>query len=202
MMLPMQGMLLFTLSVVFLFQLESQAGVFATVEHPGPGGSAIGLEPEFIIATNSSLGINARYQHGISDLMFATGIIGTGGGPRNFRMGGNLVFDFFPDIEGQPGVGLATQALYYVGTPKNFLEISAIPYLHKAFVGEEKNEIHPYVAFPLGTNFSSDSTYKLFIQAVLGGIFGAGGKLDYIAEIGIGISNSDSYISGGINYHF
>ena len=132
--------------------------------------------------------------------MDVTGIVGTGGGPRYFRIGGNLTFDFVPDIDNQPGVGLAAQAIYYRLTDQGELEATGVPYIHKSFRVEEGAELDPFFAFPIGLGFSSGN-YKVVDTAVIGASFKNTEHFRYIFELGIDVNHTETYFSGGIVYY-
>ena len=185
---------------IILLATTAQAGVFSTPRFVAPGEFAVGLEPELILTNGAGFGANVRYTHGIADLSNATFIVGTGSGPRKFRVGGNLTFDFFPDVDKQPGIGVAFQALYYrLKDDKGQLELTPIPYIHKAFV-TTGGEIEPFIGLPFGWAFS-DGSYKTIAYLSLGSTFKSSEKFRYIIELGVAINNYDSYVSGGIVYY-
>src|SRR5579885_2845546 len=134
----------------------AEAGVFNTPQFVQPGEFALGFEPELTFTNGGGLAGNVRYTQGLSDLNNLNVIIGTGGGPRRFRVGGNVTFDFFPDIDKQPGIGLAVQGLYYRlhinDVDSGQFELTGIPYIHKAFLSNGY-EIQPYFALPFGMSF-------------------------------------------------
>lgn len=177
----------------------AQAGVF-NLPHFITSGFGLGLEPELTLTNGAGVGINARYTQNLNELMNITGIIGTSGGPRGFRAGANTTFDFFPDIEGQPGIGLGVQGMYYrLNTDKGLFEVTAIPYIHKTFLSG-KNEIEPYLAIPLGMGFS-EGRYNAVSSLSVGSMFKNSESLRYIIEFGIAINNTESFISGGVVYY-
>lgn len=191
------------LMVVFAVSLLSQgawgAGVFSTPHFIPPGSSAVGLEPELVLSNGSGFGFNARFTHGVNELNNATLILGTGGGQRRFRAGGNFTFDFFPDIESQPGIGIAVQGMYYRLKTHGQFELTGTPYLHKTFVSEGGNTLEPFLAVPFGMAFASGSYHALSSLAI-GSIFKKSESISYIVELGIAINRTDSYVSGGIVY--
>src|SRR5690606_22997870 len=108
------------------------------------------------LSDGAGLAANLKFAYGLGTLTNATAIIGTGSEPRKFRVGGNLVFDFIPDVENQPGIGVATQGIYYRRTADHGeLVLEVIPYIHKAFRMNGGNEVEPFVAFPFGGAFAS-----------------------------------------------
>src|SRR5205085_819364 len=118
---------------MFLSHPARAAGIFNTPHFTPNGEFALGLEPEVVLTSGAGVGLNARFTLGVTDLDNASIILGWGSGPRQFRGGGNFTFDFFPDIEGQPGIGLATQAIYYRLPSTGVLELTLIPYIHKQY---------------------------------------------------------------------
>jgi hypothetical protein len=146
---------------------------------------------------------NLRYTHGLTDLNNLNVIVGTGGGPRRFRIGGNLTFDFFPDIDKQPGIGIAAQGLYYRlhvnDVDSGQFEVSGIPYIHKAFQASGY-EIQPFFGIPFGMGFSGGE-YQWFSQVVIGALYKQNEHIRFSTEFGFNINHSESYISGGIIYY-
>ncbi len=175
----------------------AQAGTFNTVRFNQPGEWSVGLEP--VVTFNGGAGVAAqgRFTIGVTELNNVNVILGMGFGPRLFRFGGNFTFDFFPDVEGQPGIGVAAQGVLNQLPSVWGVDMVAIPYIHKTFVAG-KTEIEPFLAIPVGLALYFDGTYRPITSVTLGGIFKATAKLRYIIEFGIGILASDTYLSGGI----
>jgi hypothetical protein len=176
----------------------AHAGVFNTPQFQPPGEWSLGLEPEFILTNGAGFGANLRFQQGLTELNTVNAIIGTGGGPRRFRFGGNLTFDFFPDVQGQPGIGLATQAIYYRVPGMGRLELTAIPYLHKTFA-TGGGDVDPFFAVPFGMVFS-EGRYQAISTVAFGASFKNSEHIRYIAELGVAVNNMESYLSGGVVY--
>jgi hypothetical protein len=193
-------MVRFALICSLLGASTASAGIFNTVHFVEPGKSAIGLEPEFTTSDGAGLGFNAKFTQGISDLMDAAGFIGTGSGPRNFRVGGDLVFDFFPDIDRQPGIGLLTRAVYYRIPYTGRLDVIAAPYIHKAMLTSGKDEVDPFFAVPIGMEFDNGN-YHATSQLVFGSMFKASEQIRYSLELGINLNYTETYISGGITFY-
>jgi hypothetical protein len=201
----------------FAFQSQGFAGVFNLPHFVMPGDFAIGLEPEFIMTGGAALGVNLKYTHGLSELSNLTGIIGTGGGGRQFRVGGNFTLDIFPDTGpdagDQPGIGVAFQGLFWQyqspiqSTPglvvstqgASALEVTAIPYLHKS-LSVEQGDFEPFVALPIGVALSQGS-YQTLASAVIGSLFKHNDHFRTVLEFGVSISNSPTYVSGGFVYY-
>ena len=178
---------------------DAWAGVFSTPHFVAPGEYSLGVEPEVTLTSGAGLAANLRYTHGVSDFGNATAIIGSGGGPRRFRLGGNLTFDLFPDIEGQPGIGVAGQALYVRLPHAGKMEFTAIPYIHKTFVFQS-SEVEPFFAFPFGASLS-ESNYEAISAVAVGALFKNSENFRFVIELGIAVNHTESYVSGGFVYY-
>ncbi len=180
---------------------SATAGVFNIPRFVEPGKNAVGFEPEVVLTNGGGAGANLHYTQGITALNNIHAVLGTGGGQRRFRMGGAATFDFFPDVDDQPGMGIATQAIYYkYQNDYGQLEVTAIPYFHKAFFNGQGNQVEPFLALPFGPAFHAGEYHW---QSQL--VFGAGfhrekTNLHFIAEVGVNLGKTDSYVSGGILY--
>ena len=181
----------------------AQAGVFDTPQFVQPGEFALGFEPELTLTNGAGMAGNLRYTQGLTELNNLNVILGTGGGPRRFRAGGNVTFDFFPDIDKQPGIGIAVQGLYYrlhqADVDSGQFEVSGVPYIHKAFQATGY-EIQPFFSIPFGIAFSS-GTYQWFSQVVVGALYKQSEHVRFSTEIGFNINHAESYVSGGIIYY-
>jgi hypothetical protein len=174
-------------------------GVFNTPHFLQPGQFGVGVEPELTLTNGAGMAANARYTQGLSDINNFTVILGTGGGPRRFRAGGNFTFDFFPDVDKQPGIGVAAQAIYYRIPEAGRLELAAVPYIHKNFASNG-SEFDPFVALPIGFGFT-DGQYKSISNIAVGSMFKTSETIRTVIEIGVAINNQESYISGGLIYY-
>ena len=175
------------------------AGTFSMAQFVSPGEFAIGIEPEITLTDGAGLATNVKFTQGVTDLNNFIATIGTGSGSRAFRVGGGMTFDFFPDLEGQPGIGIATQGTYYRLAGTGQLELQAVPYIHKTFRSGD-NEIQPFFAFPLGYGFS-EGNYRPITSAAIGSIFRSSEHFRYVTEFGIAVNNTETYVSGGIVYY-
>lgn len=194
----MKKNIIFSVLIAF-FSLTSQAGVFTTAHFINQGSHAIGVEPEVTLSNGAGAAVNLRYTYGATDLNNLTAIIGNGGGPRRFRFGGNFTFDFFPDVDKQPGIGIAAQGMYYRTPEDGMLETTLVPYIHKSFKSDS-NDIEPFLAFPFGIHFKNGK-YEATSNLAIGSIFKASEQLRYVTEIGIAVNHSETYVSGGLIYY-
>lgn len=186
--------------VLSLSLSQAHAGVFNLPHFVTPGEFAIGVEPEFILSSGAGTGINTRYTHGISDMNNLSAILGTGSGPRQFRIGGAFTFDFFPDLAHQPGLGLALQGLFVQYAAASGVETTAIPYIHKLFRTEVGFNIEPFLAIPIGLSLSQ-GMYQTISSAVVGCLFEHSEHFRTSMELGINLSNTNTYISAGVIYY-
>lgn len=185
---------------------NAQAGTFSLPHFVNPSSFAIGVEPEITLTEDAGIAGNLQFTYGLTDLMNVTGILGTGTGSRQFRVGGNATFDIFPDIEGQPGIGIGVRGLYYrlnnKATPdmtQGQFELTGVPYLHKTFA-TAGGELEPFLTLPIGMAFSQGK-YKALSSVTVGSFFKSSENVRFIVEFGMPINNTDAYLSGGIVYY-
>ncbi len=188
------------LLLIFVCAGTAQAGIFNAPHFIEPGKMAIGVEPELTTSNGAGLAGNLKYSVGVTDFMDSAAIIGLGDGPLRFRLGFDLTFDIFPDVDRQPGIGLLTRAIYYRYPVSGELRILGAPYIHKAFTLDDKSVLEPYVAVPAGFGFDN-GTYHGLGQLVLGSMYQNMEKFRYNFELGINLGNAETYISGGITYY-
>ncbi len=182
------------------FNPEANAGVHNAFRFVAPGQFAVALEPELTLTDGAGIGANLKFTHGLNDLTNATAIIGTGGGSRRFRAGAQFTMDFFPDTDGQPGLGIATQGIYYRQENLGRSEFTLIPYIHKAF-DVRGGEVEPFFALPYGVAFVSGH-YNTISNVAVGAMFKSSEHIRYTLELGVAINNTDSYMSGGLTYYY
>jgi hypothetical protein len=178
---------------------QAQAGVFNIPRFIQPKQFAIGIEPELTFGNQSGIATQLRGGYGLSETNNLAVIAGVGTGTRLFRLGGAFTFDFFPDTDGQPGIGLALQGLY-IGLPNTgSVELTAIPYIHKSFKSDY-GAFDPFLAFPVGLSLSG-GTYQPLLTLALGTQFQHSDHFSTVVELGVGLSNVSTYFSGGLIYY-
>ncbi|MCM2323796.1 MAG: hypothetical protein NDJ90_11105 [Oligoflexia bacterium] len=175
------------------------AGTFNLAHFVEPGGFAAGLEPELTLTNGAALGVQGRFTYGLNELMNVGALVGTSGGDRRFRAGANTVLDFFPDIEGQPGIGVALTGVYYRLADSGQFEVNGVPYIHKTFL-TGNNEVEPFLAIPVGMAFH-DGRYRALAALNVGAMFKSTEKFRYVLELGVAVNNTDSFVSGGVVYY-
>ncbi len=181
------------------FASSATAGVFNLPRFVDTGKNAFGFEPEATLTNDGGVAGNVRYTQGISELSNLHGILGTGAGRRKFRVGAAITFDFIPDVDLQPGIGIALQSIYYrYRGDYGQMEVTAVPYIHKVFHSGKGDRIEPFLAVPVGPAFRSGE-YHWTTQVVLGAIYHPGNSATrFISEVGVNVNKTESYISGGI----
>lgn len=192
---------LYPLGVVLalVFTSQTYAGVFNLPRFIQPKEFALGAEPEFTFGSTAGFATNLRGSYGVSDASNVAVILGAGTGSRLFRVGGAYTFDFFPDTDGQPGIGLALQALYIQLPTTGSMELTAIPYLHKSF-RSDYGSFDPFLALPVGLSLSG-GTYQPLVTLALGTQFQHNDHFSSVVELGLGLSNVSTYVSGGVIYY-
>lgn len=183
---------------------QARAGVFDLPSFVESGKWSLGLEPEVIISKPTGAGFNLKPRMGINDLLNLEGVVGTGSGSRQFRVGLLTDFEFFPDVDNQPGVALVVQTIYYrLDHDLDMFTYGVTPMIYKSFRGstEESGGYTPFLAVPLGWNISHGKHLN-FLQVALGSMFQFPGNDHFhaTAEVGFNVDKSFSYISGGVTY--
>ncbi len=193
----------------------AHAGVFTTIQYLEPGQYSLGLEPEFVLSNGAGLGANVRLSTGWNELSNAAVFVGTGGGPRRFRIGAVTTYDFFPDVDGQPGIGLGLQGMWSrvsvrsAGTgvttggdteTQGRFDLSAMPYLHNRFANPG-GDVEPYLAIPVGFSLR-DGRFQASTAVAIGSFFHMSRQIQYSLELNVGGGNAETILSGGMVYLF
>lgn len=177
-----------------------QAGIFDLPSFIEPGSYSVGIEPEVAISNGTGAALNLKPRIGHTDLLNWEGMIGFGAGARKFRVGLNADFEWFPDIEKQPGIATALFTEYYRIDGGGQFVFGLKPMVYKTFPGAQA-EYTPFVALPIGWNVR-DSNLNGWVQIALGCNFKVPGEEHwrFTGEVGFNVSSAYSYISGGVTY--
>jgi len=184
---------------------RANAGVFNIPEFVDYQSWAVGFEPEVTLSgadNTASTGIatNFKFTYGITPISNLQVGLGFGSGSRGFRAGGTYSFDFIPDLEGQPGFGVALQGYYYkLKGSVGQTEATLYPYLHHLITGTSGVDYDPYVAVPFGLAFY-DGNYRTIGQFVIGNYFRTSQHFGFNLELGMNWKDTDTYLSTGITY--
>lgn len=191
-----------SLSLSSLFTRTAQATVFDLPGFIEAGKFTVGFEPEVTISNGTGAALNFKPRFGMSDFLNIEGMVGTGAGARKFRAGVTADFDWFPDIDKQPGIATPFFIEYYRVDQDGVLTMGAKPMIYKTFQGEHA-AYTPFLAFPIGWNYRNSDTQGM-MQISMGSMFRLPGvdHWRYTAEAGFNINHSYSYLSGGVTYFF
>jgi hypothetical protein len=178
------------------------AGLFDMPAFLEPGSWSVGMEPEIIISKKSGAGLNFKPRYGMNDILNWQALLGTGSGPRNFRVGATADFEWFPDYEGQIGIATPLFLEYFSTEASGVLALGVRPMVYKSFYGEGATYT-PFFGVPLGWDLQ-DGEFKGVIQIVLGSMFRMpkNKRWGFSVEAGFDAKDSYSYLSGGATYFF
>lgn len=188
-----------SLALISCVGSESLAGVFNLPRFVQPKEYSLGLEPEFNFGGVNGLAINMRGSLGVTEMNNVHVVLGTGSGPRQFRAGGAFTFDFFPDVDNQPGIGLALQGLFVQYPTTGSVEITGIPYIHKAFK-TDSGTFDPFLAVPVGISMFGGQ-YQPIVTLTMGTQYQINEHFSSVLELGVGLTNINTYLSGGVVYY-
>lgn len=193
--------LLVALAALVFVVGEAHAGVFNIPRFINKGENSIGIEPEVTFTNDGGVAGNVKYQHGVTDLNNVIGTLGYGGGVRKFRLGAAFTFDAIPDIDRQPGMGIALQGIYYRYRHFGQFDLTLVPYIHKTFYNGAGQEIEPFVAVPVGPEMRSRE-YNWAATAVLGAMFREkDASYAFVGEVGVSINKAETYASAGVIFY-
>ncbi len=199
--LKLQSLLtIFPITMLCVIAQSSHAGVFDLPAFLPPGDFSLGVEPEIITSNPSGAGFNLKPKFGTTPFLNWEGIIGTGSGDRGLKLGATADFDWFPDVEHQPGIATPFTLLYNQISGDNIINYFFSPMLYKTFKGESAEYI-PFISMPFGWSIRN-SRNSNFSQFVMGSMFKSPGTqyFRFSVEAGFNINRSFSYISGGVTW--
>lgn len=167
-----------------------------------PKSTSIGGFGEFILNDPTSEGVEAHVRYGFSDELNAAGIVGTGSTNKGFRLGGELVYNFFPDADGQFGVSAIGSMVYLKRLGNGGVQSRLAPMIHKK-LGVGGYETTLYLAVPFYFEARS-GTSTSGSQVAFGSLFDISrGSRTYLAtELGLNINKSESYLLLGIGFRY
>jgi hypothetical protein len=193
---------LFILVAISLhFSAYSYTGTATLTRFVEEGSFSVAIAPEVVLTpATKGLGANISYTHGFSDLVNASLLFGVHQGQKQFRVGAILGIDFFPDTEGQPGIGVGIEPIYYRRVDGYQFELVALPYLHKSFSIDEML-IDPYISFPFGMAFTHLGSHMMYGMA-MGSHFQTWEHVSMPLELGLSLHRGEIYVSTGIHYYY
>lgn len=157
-------------------------------------------EPQVIFNRYAGFNVLGRFATGLSDSTAVESIVGFG--EVDFQLGGFFKWIPVPDVGDQPAIGGKVGILYARADGETELSLRLHPMVSKKFE-TEVGDITPFVSLPFGiTNRDGDSYSPIQIAG------GAEWKtlnwenLRFMAELGLNLNKSFSYLSVGLVYEF
>jgi hypothetical protein len=191
------------LTLALLLPLSSQAAIFDAADILQQNSGAVGVFGEILLSDPTSEGAEVRGRYGLSDDLNVAAILGVGSKGKQFRFGGEAVYNFIPDWDGQLGFSALASALYLERFSSGGVQLRVGPMLHKKFEGFGLNPAIVYFGLPFYFEGRSGH-YDTGAQIVLGGLFDIAdqGRFYASGEAGVKLSKSDSYILAGVGVRF
>ena len=188
---------LFLALIPFLIP-TAHATVFDAADILPENSGAVSAFGELLLSDPSSEGIEVHSRYGLTDDWNVGAVLGTGTKDKNFRFGGEGVFNLLPDWQGQVGLSFLGKALYLRRFEKGGLQTQIGPIVHKRFTGWGGWPANVHAGF-LWQFEARSGDVSSGSQVVLGSDFDIGAKSRYYmtTEIGVKIARSDSYILVG-----
>jgi hypothetical protein len=158
------------------------------------------IMPQLIFDEFEGTNVLAAFDTGISEDQQIRGFLGIG--EIDFQIGANYKWIPFPDVEGQPAIGLIGGIQWMKIADRNALSLRIGPIVSKK-VETEVGDFTPYASLPLGLTDYANSTF-VPVQ------FNAGtewrtlqfDQLTFMTELGLNITKSFSYLAIGALYYF
>lgn len=160
-------------------------------------------ETQFVTSDPSGVNIAGRFESGINEASGFRGEFGVG--TTDLFLGALYKFVPYPDIEGQPAVGLNTGLIYASDAGVNEFTLRFEPLASKKF-GTSFGHLLPYASLPVGLKHltKGDDRNDVAIQ-VVGGVEIALNRwkgLRLMPELGVNLDNAPNYISIGAIFDF
>lgn len=189
--------------LTLLIPTTSPAAIFDAADILQEKSGAVGVFGEILLSDPTSEGAEVRARYGLSDDLNLAAILGVGSKGKQFRIGGEAVYNFIPDWEGQLGLSALLSGIYLERFSSGGVQLRIGPMVHKKFEGFGINPAIVYFGLPLYFEGRS-GRYTTGAQAVLGGLFDIAeqGRFYASAEAGVKLGKSDSYILAGVGVRF
>lgn len=159
------------------------------------------LETQFITSNHSGIGLNGRFDVGLTEESGFRGLIGVGA--VGFHVGGFYKWSPIPDTDQQPAVGFLAGVSYASLSGLNDLSLRFHPIVSKKFE-IELGEITPYGSLPMGIHSNHKGEKSLPLQLTVGVELKTlhWEKVIFMAEINFDIQETFSYFSLGASVFF
>jgi len=178
--------------------LAAHATVFDAADLLPPNSGALSTMGEILLTDPTSEGIEAHGRYGLNEDWNVGAIIGTGTKEKNFRMGGQGVFNLLPDWEKQLGLSFLGNALYLRRNETGGIQFQVGPMLHKRMTGWTGMPANIHLGLLWQLEARSDHLTS-GTQLVVGSDFDVGEASRYYmsTELGIRLAKTDSYVLVG-----
>jgi hypothetical protein len=193
------------LSVLCLtvFNAPNAQAYFSTIddgELVAPGQYQVSVEPQVLFDRYPGVNGVARFDTGFNDSSSVRGILGFG--KVDFQLGGMYKWIPFPDVDGQPAIGLDAGMILARVNNQNEFSVRLHPLISKRFE-TEIGDLIPYGSLPLGVTTRPDKTV-IPVQIVAGTEFRPLNlkNFSFFGELGINLNEAFSYISAAVAYRF
>lgn len=199
----MKKSLLVFIALAFSSPSFAYYSVMSTGEILPEGKYTLTGEAQFLTDDPSGVNAGARFETGIDEGSGFRGEVGVG--TTDLFLGALYKFIPYPDIEGQPAVGLNTGILYANDAGYGEFTLRFEPLVSKKFEMTFGHLI-PYGSVPIGIQHRTKGSDRndVAIQ-IVGGVEMAFNELKglrFMPEVGIDIDNAPTYISIGAIFDF
>lgn len=180
---------------------QSHATVFDAADILPPNAGAVGAMGEIVLTDPTSEGAEVHARYGLTEDWNVGVILGTGDKDKNFRFGGQGIFNLLPDWEKQLGLSFLGKALYLRRYDTGGLQLQVGPILHKRITGWTSLPANVHAGFFWEPEVRSGSSSS-GTQIEVGSNFDIAqqGKAYVDAELGIKLARTDSYVLVGIGW--
>lgn len=196
-------MTLFSAGIILSNSAQAYYSVLQTGEVLGKGEYQAMASPQVIFNQFSGLNFAGRLDTGLAEGLSGRAVLGFG--KVDFQLGGLVKWVPFPDLESQPAIGAEAGVILARIGGLNQYSLRIHPLISKR-IETEIGDVTPYGALPLGLTVESGDRTESFVPIQLVG----GAELkplntknwSFIAEVGLNVQRSFSFISGGVMYRF
>ena len=185
----------------------THAAIFDSADFLKQDDHSAGAFGDIVLNNPSGEGLEARYKWAPEDYLNLQGILGMGSDTRKFTVGGQVNYNFLPDIGNQPGVSVIGRATLLKrrlsGNKKTGIRFTTGPMVHKEFTGLNGLPLILYTAVPWSLTLQSGS-YVASSQIVLGALTDITKNHSWFvaSEAGLTLSKGESFIMIGAGMRF
>ena len=173
----------------------AQATIFDAADLLPPNSGAISGMGEILLTDPTSEGVEAHGRYGLNEDWNLGAIVGTGTKEKNFRFGGQGIFNLLPDWNQQLGLSFLGTTLYLLRGDSGGMQFQLGPVFHKRVSGWSGMPANLHAGFLWQLEARSDHLTS-GSQLVVGSDFDVGSASRYYmsAEFGLRLAKADSYI--------